>query len=950
VTGVLSSRPSTGPDAAQPAPGNLAQRIERVLRLRPIIEEQAAASYEDWKQLEERTAALTGSTDPVVNGFGAFLRREAVASIKLGDEGFDGLPQLKHYAGTANRLLEALRTTPPNAIDTVRFDEQVASRISPAEPSMEDVQRWLTQRPLYAIKRQQIDETYARLQKDKDATVEEVAKSEPEESEAVAFAQEQRDVEAALKEFRQTPFIERDVADGKFEGKVAQIQGQIKNLKLYYHAENAEDWLKNLPGIATSSERMKVRWDAWVDTLRAELKVMAADRAVFTQYKARTDKLRDLMTDLELQFPPVPEGLSEKFADAARQRREERIGALLDNVKVADPKLTTEQLKQASEAMAQWFALLEELNREFPLKKKVFTLADRPDDKWRKREAFWNDQAVQKLVRGDVDRLERLRKLPSASRQELVKFAGDNTVRDEVVLAAWQLLGDGRVSPPWPATSDELKAEANLRAKVRSKLAQLDAVERKALEDVYAREGPRRWRRFVESADAEEMLVTATDLGERWFGVDAVVMGEMSAEARFNVWLCLANRAIRRDSKPAAAPANPQQVVEDFNNIVDHLQSAARQLPEPKSSQVLDKLARLNVAEPFANLEMGETFSLPIKGVDDPLEFRRVEPSDGARPFYVGTREVTFAQFAGVLDGNNLWDEARKLAWPYRIDKGDARRGARVWEWADVNSPRLALPRKSFWMVEDNPNRHNDFPIDFRGPKWKFNVNVIAPEFGGLPSERHPMQYVSAQAALYYAAALGCRLPTSGEWRHALSASGATPAKGDWNLRDQSWEVFRAHADKFRIAFEHWPDRGSFPSDPAGPPPNFPQKDDVLLFRAVPAADQKFHDLVGNVAEYVLQEPDAWARGAKRTADDIRNFLTDTPDAVAVIGGSAFSPANVPVDKPLRADRTDKGYSDVGLRLAFTAPSKTPAERLRWVLVGEDYVWPRTASAATGVR
>jgi hypothetical protein len=258
-------------------------------------------------------------------------------------------------------------------------------------------------------------------------------------------------------------------------------------------------------------------------------------------------------------------------------------------------------------------------------------------------------------------------------------------------------------------------------------------------------------------------------------------------------------------------------------------------------------------------------------------------------------------------------------------------------------------------MTRDEVNKHNDFPRAFR-PEPKFNRNALLPQLGGMPSDRHPIQYVSAQAALYYAAALGCRLPTATEWRQALAASGATAAKGDWNLRDQTWEAFRAYAAEQSIAFEHWPDRGSFPADPAAPPSSLPGNDKVLLYRPAPSADQKFHDLVGNVAEFVLQEPDAFARWRDKkavlerkewTAAEVKSFLSNTTDAVAVIGGSAVSAPQVPVDQPLRADRADKGYSDVGLRPAFTAPTQSPAERLKWVLAGEEYVWPRTASAAS---
>jgi formylglycine-generating enzyme required for sulfatase activity len=445
----------------------------------------------------------------------------------------------------------------------------------------------------------------------------------------------------------------------------------------------------------------------------------------------------------------------------------------------------------------------------------------------------------------------------------------------------------------------------------------------------------------------------------------------MPAEARFNVWLCLANSAIQDGADAAAAAETPggtdrAKSSETFDTIVDNLEAAAKELnDEAKSSQVLEKLARLKTPEPFDNLELGDVFLYRPKGLnDDPIEFRRVEPSDGSRPFYLATREITFGQFVGAVEGEGLWDTARQLTWPYAPGKADSRRGSRVWEWGDAGGPpRLVLPRERLWMTPDRnagkPEKHNDFPRDFRPePEFRFNRNVISPQFGGMPGERHPMQYLTAQAAVYYAAALGCRLPTSQEWRHALTAAtGPAAAKANWNLRDETWDVFRRHAEKESIARDHWPDRGAFGEPAAGVDGNREGNDGTLLFRPAPSPNREFHDLIGNVAEYVLEKPEAFARWtSKETAEDIQRFLNDTPNAVGVIGGSALSSPELPLDKPLllpgarQGERLfseiDRGFSDVGLRLAFTAPARTHAERLKWVLAGEKYLFPRTASAA----
>jgi hypothetical protein len=101
---------------------------------------------------------------------------------------------------------------------------------------------------------------------------------------------------------------------------------------------------------------------------------------------------------------------------------------------------------------------------------------------------------------------------------------------------------------------------------------------------------------------------------------------------------------------------------------------------------------------------------------------------------------------------------------------------------------------------------------------------------------------------------------------------------------------------------------------------------------AVP--DQRFHDLVGNVAEWVT---DPLANGR--------------PTTFYVIGGSALSSA--PAGDECRKKRLGtKGapvYSDVGFRLAFTAPVPSLAESLALKLRSGDYYAkePGAASAST---
>ena len=124
-----------------------------------------------------------------------------------------------------------------------------------------------------------------------------------------------------------------------------EINGQIDQLKVYYHAEDAADWVKNLAGIATTSDRLKQAWDGWVKKLQSDLNTMANDRELFATNKQRTDKLRDVLQQLEIALPPPPDGLTEDFAKAAGTRREQKLDEL---VKALDPRQTRLTTRPAS--------------------------------------------------------------------------------------------------------------------------------------------------------------------------------------------------------------------------------------------------------------------------------------------------------------------------------------------------------------------------------------------------------------------------------------------------------------------------------------------------------------------------------------------------------------------------------------------------------------------------
>jgi hypothetical protein len=219
------------------------------------------------------------------------------------------------------------------------------------------------------------------------------------------------------------------------------------------------------------------------------------------------------------------------------------------------------------------------------------------------------------------------------------------------------------------------------------------------------------------------------------------------------------------------------------------------------------------------------------------------------------------------------------------------------------------------------------------------------------PTDDLPMQYVSPQAAIYFARLLGCRLPTPEEWNAANSLNNG--GQQIIKLRDQTWVNQFKHFEKMKTLLSKkgldqigsalfWLDNDIFthkhlPVSAAPdarsrnngtPTPWFVEVDPGPLEAKVP-----FHHLVGNVSEYVLGNPE----DLKGIQDPIglRSFLKDHLKQLKVVGGSALSPkelndkelpngvepANgVPVEGSVLAP---EGYSDVGFRLAFDSPVST---------------------------
>jgi formylglycine-generating enzyme required for sulfatase activity len=926
--------------ALKPAPDkDLDAAIRQIIALDNAVHDQLPTLLSNWRDLDGTATALTNTKDVYLSAFATLLRRSAAEAIQLGPNGFSGGNAMESIAAIATKLLAIAKGGYPQNIDAQRWVQEVTSRMDLSQLTIADVQRWLDREPSFGNQDTQTAGTTRELQSALKKALDQVAKLGPDPTDVAEIAAQRKNIESDLTAFSQRHFTSQDMSDGTFAAERTRIESRIDGLLGHVHHGDPTPWIASLPTLSTHSDVINAYWEDWKHVLKTSTGEMTRRNDLFQTYRRRTEGLQKALTQLDADFPVAPVKLTGAFADAAKTRREREVGKLLAAIDTATTQPTVPDEKHAANDYRQWCNNLVALSHDFPIRAELLTLGDKPDETWKQTQpAFWNDPAVQRLVASDLTRLAKLRAIGKLTRADLLDAATESTVPD-ITFAAWQQLGGPSVSPPWPSQPGELESERDLRDKLAGMMRTMRSPQNKAaLGAALTEQGVARWRRFVQAARSETMLQQAMEL-KGSFGDDAALFFALSPAARFNLALYIGRQQVRGSNEKSAA------------SVIAALNKSALDLTDHKPVQrLLDRLARINVKESFSDKNPGDRFTLAVAGAGQPFIFQRVEPADD-RPYYLCTTAVSFGQFAGVIQAAGAWDQAAAFSWGVMPGQPDNRRGPRVWEW--VQKPSLTMVNPLLWF---HPDDDNDYAPPFRIDR--FNRTALSDDVGGNPSPDHPMQQIPAEAALYFAGLCGCRLPTASEWRNAYAIFERTVPPERWNLRDQTWDQQRRYAATTAATTIHWPDEGIFrPEDvsiPAGPQAQArPENDGTLFFRTVNGpGGGTFHQLIGNVAQFICEAPDAFDDWQdKSSAAAVRKFLDQAPDSLFVIGGSALSPPDMPLQTPLPLQHTDIGYADVGFRLAFTAPARSLSERLGWVLSGQSYLWekvvPTTAPTGT---
>lgn len=762
----------------------------------------------------------------------------------------------------------------------------------------------------------------------------------------------------------QRPSIEKNSDDLKAD--VRKLDKEIGGIRedIFSLSADKDKWYPDIraTGEIADSAAVNAAWATYRDKLLPSPAPDALSAEQFFSLRPKIDGLKAELRRIETSIPApggdLPRSSFEKpllaAAASARERCLQRILAsaamLADGKFTVDGKVETAAandyaawLKEFGNLMGCVSAMESRVNACYMIDEKE--AAGDSDtlrnlfERCTRNGVFAGEENIRKDIDGLTGRVANLLMIDGLSdRARIVALAKDaKDGQREARVAVWRKLGS---LEDWPKDSGELQDELRLRQDVSDIVATIGTKQagRAAALRAYLgldTEGARRWRNCFARLTSRDEIEKVSGLRDR-FGVREA---DLEPRLRFNLAMAgfrLRCLELREADQVKGALEDFIRSVDSFGPDVSKNPTARELLAElgavasrPTEVGDMSKVGPAVAGWAVSRPKDGDAFEFksPWPGsATRVLRFLRVRPEGAqSRLSYVCATEVSVGFFIEAI--RNLGKEADILGLLPDYGAVDKRNGPRSWE--RERGGRMIVSEQWF------------FPLR---PGWNPYLAGGAP---GRPAPGHPVQYLSPEAALRFCMLLGCRLPSVSEWQAALASNdsyGPAPAP---NLRDASWKrqydyAVGAREDACMPDKDiFWPRGMRGKQDPAKRGDCVTDKDDNVLWFGDVGSDggRGFHHLVGNVAEFVYEVPEAIEHIGAAPPAALHDLLVKNPDAVRVVGGSALSSPELwnvveeGKDKPfgkaylldlsiIKAPSATAGYSDVGFRMAFTAPGE----------------------------
>jgi hypothetical protein len=994
--------------------GDLAVQLDRLTTGGDKLKRDLAFIEDRWQVITSTDKTIKGKAagDKVLGGFDAFARRYVEGAL-AGPAPTD-LDEVRvavvPVADLAGKLNEVLQSEWSDKIDRDRFAHEGEIYRKPAgSPGAADFTAWLGEvQDFYRYKLDARSEPLSQLAKMTDQVrgdIKSLRTDVPNEPPDVLnrFDQRLATTAASVDKLRDKAWVQKDRRTDVISRAGNELQVALKNLRdevsteRLKHTIDQKKWWDDSGKAIADSAAVNSAWTDWRKRLGVEAGKLPLPPSEFQDVRTRAEQWTKELRDVEKQFPPAPSQIG-SFDALVKAKREEKLSEALSMAgpagKQPDLAVLRRETARTGADYAAWCtdlaALLADADRAAKSLDSALTPGDSEwgdlakfKDKWASREV-WRDVATQPPVAGVAARLDALGGIAGMPRSALAERAGGReSLPVEWLRAAWQALGRAE-SPAWPATSDELVREIAVRRNLAARIEGIgDAFRKKKLRDEMARQGPVRLASYVNSVAAAPGTTAQFDANIRSAEAALEPMGVTTpgagAATTFERYRRLASLDGVDPTAKAnallcglkAASANTTMTQDQLGSIVEEFKQDTSRLPadtRARVSGVIEGFAKLAGPETAAGPPAPSWVSKDVNGrlifsnATDTLEFVRVQ-IPGKLPTYICTTELSVSTFLAAVPQGEWVQSGGGLLIEFPPGR-DPRPGPRVWEWNEQGGGPIRP--SEYWLRPRNDDVYDYFLKD---PQYRFNHRKLDASVGGDPLNRPklPMQYLPAHTAMYVASLLGCRVPTSEEWNAAWKINGDAGKGGTMNLRDKTWQRQWVWAAKYQNILE-WPDAGAFwPKGYTGARKTglsalpYQTDDGVLWFREVDSDDkQLFHNLIGNVWEYLWEDPATLESMSDKSLRGWKLLLDSRPNQVFVIGGSALSAPEITDTAPHPVELTHSaasgsvdglvGFADVGMRLAFTARPKLPSERLKWLTASQQYVGATDAPATRPAR